>query len=111
MIIGAATMTIGCCTGKRPGYDTLIAHRGESLDAPENTLVAYKMAVERGFGFECDVYLSKDGRAFTFHDRNLSRTTGGANTNNCTNVTWDVVSRLDVGSWGKWKGSKFASSA
>jgi len=80
------------------------------VDAPENTLPAYKTAVERGFGFECDIYLSKDGRVFTFHDRNLKRTTGGANTNNCTDVTWDVVSRLDVGSWGKWKGSKFAGT-
>ena len=55
----------GCATAKRPGYDTLIAHRGESKDAPENTLPAYKLAVERGFGFECDLYLSKDGRLFT----------------------------------------------
>ena len=82
------------------GYDTLIAHRGESADAPENTLPAYKTAVERGFGFECDVYLSKDGRVFTFHDRDLKRTTGGANTNKCADVTWDEVSRLDVGGWG-----------
>ena len=93
-----------------PAQDTLIAHRGESVDAPENTLPAYKTAVERGFGFECDIYLSKDGRVFTFHDRNLKRTTGGANTNNCTDVTWDVVSLLDVGNWGKWKGSKFAGT-
>ena len=90
------------------GYDTLISHRGESNDAPENTLPAYKMAVERGFGFECDVYLSKDGRVFTFHDRDLKRTTAGANTNRCADVTWDEVSKLDVGGWGKWKGSKFS---
>ena len=92
------------------GYDTLIAHRGESNDAPENTLPAYKMAVSRGFGFECDVYLSKDGRVFTFHDRNLKRTTSGANTNKCADVTWDEISRLDVGGWGKWKGSKFVGT-
>jgi glycerophosphoryl diester phosphodiesterase len=92
------------------GYDTLIAHRGESNDAPENTLPAYKMAVERGFGFECDVYLSKDGRVFTFHDRNLKRTTDGANTNRCCDVTWDEISRLDVGGWGKWKGSKYVGT-
>ncbi len=89
------------------GYDTLIAHRGESVDAPENTLPAYRMAVDRGFGFECDVYLSRDGRVFTFHDSDLKRTTGGANTNKCSNVTWEEVSRLDVGSWGKWRGSRF----
>ena len=50
----------GCATVSKPGYDTLIAHRGESKDAPENTLPAYKLAVERGVGFECDLYLSKD---------------------------------------------------
>ena len=93
-----------------PSHSTLISHRGESLDAPENTLPAYKTAVERGFGFECDVYLSKDGRVFTFHDTNLRRTTNGANTNACADVTWDEVSRLDVGSWGKWKDSKFAGT-
>ena len=93
-----------------PAQDTLIAHRGESVDAPENTLPAYRTAVERGFGFECDIYLSKDGRVFTFHDRNLKRTTGGANTNKCSDATWDEISQLDVGSWGKWKGSKFAGT-
>lgn len=93
-----------------PSYTTLIAHRGESIDAPENTMPAYRTAVERGFGFECDIYLSKDGRCFTFHDNNLKRTTDGANTNKCADVTWDEVSNLDVGGWGKWKGSKFVGT-
>lgn len=93
-----------------PAYDTLFSHRGESEDAPENTLPACQTAVARGFGFECDVYLSKDGRVFTFHDKTLTRTTGGANTNRCGDVTWDEISRLDVGGWGKWKGSKFAGT-
>ena len=93
-----------------PAYDTLISHRGESIDAPENTLPAYRMAVERGFGFECDIYLSADGRVFTFHDGHLTRTTAGANTNKCTDVTWETLSRLDVGNWGKFKGSKFAGT-
>ena len=93
-----------------PAYDTFISHRGESVDAPENTLPAYKTAVSRGFGFECDVYLSKDGRVFTFHDRDLKRTTGGANTKKCADVTWAELEKVDVGSWGKWKGSKFAGT-
>ena len=101
----------GCATVSKPGYDTLIAHRGESKDAPENTLPAYKLAVERGFGFECDLYLSKDGRVFTFHDSNLKRTTDGANSSKCSEVTWaDTLSKLDVGSWGKWRDSKFAGT-
>ena len=101
----------GCATVSKPGYDTLIAHRGESKDAPENTLPAYKLAVERGFGFECDLYLSKDGRVFTFHDSDLKRTTDGANSSKCAEVTWaDTLSKLDVGSWGKWKDSKYAGT-
>ncbi len=95
---------------REPGYTTLIAHRGESDDAPENTLPAYKMAVERGFGFECDLYLSADGRIFTFHDKSMTRTTGGADTRKCEEVTWDEVSKVDVGGWGKWKGSKFVGT-
>ena len=98
LIVGAAAVLAGCVTAKEPAYNTLIAHRGESKDAPENTLPAYRTAVERGFGFECDIYLAKDGRLFTFHDRDLTRTTAGANTNRCT---------VNVGGWGKWKGSKF----
>ena len=108
ILIGAGAILSGCMTAKGPAYDTLIAHRGESHDAPENTLPAYRMAVERGFGFECDIYLAKDGRLFTFHDRDLRRTTDGANTNRCTDVTWaDTVSKVNVGGWGKWKGSAF----
>ncbi len=89
---------------------TLIAHRGESADVPENTLPAYRTAVERGFGFECDVYLSKDGRVFTFHDSKLTRTTDGVSTKTCSEATWDELRRLDVGAWGKWKGSRFAGT-
>lgn len=102
-----AALSAGAAFAAEPSHSTLICHRGESFDAPENTLPAYKMAVDRGFGFECDIYLSKDGRCFTFHDRDLKRTTAGANTNRCADVTWDEVSKLDVGAWGQWKGSSF----
>ena len=104
---------------KRPGvendYDAAksawLNSRGESVDAPENTLPAYKTAVERGFGFECDVYLSKDGRVFTFHDRDLKRTSGGVNKKKCADAMWaGELENIDVGSWGKWKGSKFAGT-
>lgn len=100
----------GVLTAAVPSYETLISHRGESLDAPENTLPACKMAVDRGFGFECDVYYSKDGRVVTFHDGRLTRTTNGANTNRCCDVLWSELSKVDVGNWGKWKGSKYAGT-
>jgi glycerophosphoryl diester phosphodiesterase len=101
-------LAVGCATTKEPAYDTLISHRGESIDAPENTMPAFKMAVDRGFGFECDIYLSSDKKLFAFHDGNLKRTTAGACTNKCVDTSWkDVISKVNVGGWGKWKGSKF----
>ena len=104
----AVAALAGCATIVKPSPSTLIAHRGESVDAPENTLPAFRLAVERGFGFECDLYLSKDGRVFTFHDRTLTRTTGGANTSSVDDVSWEeTLSRLDVGSWGKWAESQY----
>lgn len=93
-----------------PSKTTLIAHRGESEDVPENTLPAYKTAVQRGFGFECDCYLSTDGKVFMFHDRTLKRTTGGACEKPCCEVSWDEIKNLDVGGWGKWAGSKFSGT-
>ena len=105
--VASALMT-GAAFCAEPAYDTLISHRGESKDAPENTMPAFKMAVERGFGFECDIYLSADKKLFTFHDGNLTRTTGGKHTEKCTEASWeDVISKVNVAGWGKWKGSKF----
>ncbi len=97
-----------CVDRKEPAFDTLICHRGESKDAPENTLPAYRMAVDRGFGFECDIYMSTDKRLFTFHDRSLERTTGGVHKEKCIDANWsDMVSKLNAGGWGQWKGSPF----
>lgn len=104
-----AVAVAGALCAAQPSLETFIAHRGESIDAPENTLPAYRTAVARGFGFECDVYLSADKRVFTFHDSNLTRTSGGVCTNTCAGASWETeISKLDVGGWGKWKGSKFS---
>ncbi len=109
MIGLAALAVVGTVLAAKPDYTTFICHRGESHDAPENTLPAYKMAVDRGFGFECDIYLSADKRVFTFHDGNLKRTTAGACTKKCAEASWaEDISKVDVGGWGKWKGSKFS---
>ncbi len=105
----ATLALVGSLFAAKPGFDTFIAHRGESYDAPENTLPAYKTAVSRGFGFECDIYLSADKRVFTFHDGNLKRTTAGACTKKCAEANWETeISKVDVGGWGKWKGSNFS---
>lgn len=54
-----------------------IAHRGASREAPENTMKAFGLAVERGAdGIELDVFLSADGVLVVTHDENLRRLTG-----------------------------------
>lgn len=55
----------------------IYAHRGASAYAPENTLEAYRMALDMGAdGVELDVHLSKDGELVVIHDIGLERTTG-----------------------------------
>lgn len=53
------------------------AHRGlhdSRLRIPENSLRAFRLAVEKGYGAELDVHLSKDGRLVVMHDESLKRT-------------------------------------
>ena len=51
-----------------------ISHRGESMDAPENTLAAFRLSQERQTdGMECDVYLTTDGKVMVCHLNNNSR--------------------------------------
>lgn len=53
------------------------AHRGlHGKGIPENSLAAFSLAVERGYGAELDVHLSKDGRLVVMHDESLQRTAG-----------------------------------
>jgi glycerophosphoryl diester phosphodiesterase len=54
----------------------VIAHRGASGEAPENTLPAFALAVEQGAdAFELDVRVTRDGAAVVIHDESLDRTT------------------------------------
>lgn len=52
------------------------AHRGVHDVYPENSLPAFKEAIERGFGIELDVHLTRDNKIVVFHDDNLFRMTG-----------------------------------
>jgi hypothetical protein len=62
--------------GDLPAKPALLAHRGASMLAPENTLAAVDLAAEYGaFGFETDVRISQDGMPFLMHDATLARTT------------------------------------
>ncbi len=90
--------------------ERIIAHRGASGYAPENTRTAFEKALELGCRFiEFDVMLSADGEAFVFHDDNLKRTTNGRG--ELGRVTADYLRSLDAGSWysKQFRGEKILS--
>src|SRR6476660_6879229 len=60
------------------GRPVAMAHRGFSLGALENTLAAFRAAVELGYShLETDVHTTSDGELFLLHDRTLDRVTDG----------------------------------
>lgn len=76
----------------------IIAHRGASAYAPENTRAAFELARDMGAdGFECDVHLSKDGVPVVIHDENLKRLAGL--NKRVRDLTCRKLKQLDVGSW------------
>lgn len=76
----------------------IIAHRGASAVAPENTLAAFQVAINAGAdGVEFDVQLAKDGVPVVIHDTTLQRTAGRSE--NVADLTSVEFGRIDVGSW------------
>lgn len=76
----------------------VIAHRGHSIAVPENTLEAYRRAIELGTEMiEADVNLTSDGQLVMIHDWTLDRTTSGAG--RVRGATLDEIRRLDAGAW------------
>ena len=75
-----------------------IAHRGFAKAAPENTLAAFRKAIELRPDFvECDVRRSKDGQLIVIHDQSVDRTTNGKGL--VADMTLAELRQLDAGSW------------
>ena len=75
-----------------------INHRGYSIEAPENTLPAYKLSKKMGFNYaETDVSFTSDGVAVCLHDDTINRTSNG--TGIIYNMTYADVLQYDFGSW------------
>ncbi len=83
----------------RPGLPMrVIAHRGCSGIAPENTMAAFRKAIRAGAAMiELDVLLSKHGEVVVIHDATLDRTTSGKG--NVADFTLAELKQLDAGSW------------
>jgi glycerophosphoryl diester phosphodiesterase len=75
-----------------------IAHRGASGHAPENTLAAFRLAVEMGARFiETDLQLTRDARIVAMHDATVDRTTSGRG--RVSKMTLAELRGLDAGAW------------
>jgi glycerophosphoryl diester phosphodiesterase len=76
----------------------VIAHRGASGECPENTLAAFRRAIELGADMlECDVQCSRDGTIVVLHDTQVDRTTDGHGWVRA--LTWRELKQLDAGAW------------
>lgn len=81
----------------------IVAHRGASADAPENTLAAFELAWLRGAdAVEGDFYLSRDGHLVCIHDRSTKRTAGVD-----LPVAETPLRRLRELDVGAWKGARY----
>ncbi len=82
---------------------SIIAHRGASFDAPENTLAAYRLAWEQNAGgAEGDFWLTRDGHVICMHDRTTKRTADRELV--VAEASLDELRQLDAGAW---KDSRF----
>ena len=85
----------------------IIAHRGASGEAPENTMVAFKLAWELGAdGIEGDFHLTRDGHIVAIHDKDTNKVTKGKNKLIVKKTSLKELQGLDVGSWKNEKYSK-----
>ncbi len=87
-----------------PQWTQIIAHRGDSGRAPENTRLAIEKAIDIGVDMvEVDVRLTKDAVPVLLHFERLEHTTTGSGL--LADHTWDEIQRLDAGAW---RGPEFA---
>lgn len=76
----------------------VVAHRGASNDAPENTLAAFRLAREQGADwFELDCRQCKGGEVVVMHDETVDRTTNGKG--KVAELTLEQLQALDAGTW------------
>lgn len=101
-------LLLGCSMSERfhkEGFK-VIAHRGSSIEAPENTLGALELGVKQGAGgVEFDVYKSGDGWLVLMHDKDVLRTTNfkdvftDGRSAKVSELTLAELRKLDAGSW------------
>lgn len=104
-------IVIGGFASEAPGQ-LIIAHRGASYDAPENTLSAFRLAWEQGAdGIEADFHLSRDGQIVCIHDADTERVAGRRQV--VADSALLSLRQLDVGAWkgARWQGEPIPTFA
>ena len=95
-ILTVVVLRKGSAQEFRTDWPVNFAHRGDSANAPENTLESFRRAVDAGAeGLELDVHMTRDSRIVVIHDDTLDRTTNG--TGYVRDKTLAEIKRLDAG--------------
>lgn len=116
VLLSSAVAMAAADTGNAPGralaakigvpWPAVIAHRGASFNAPEETIPSYTLARELGADYlEMDIQRTRDGVLIALHDNTLERTTNIAEVypqrakDPLNTFTLEEIKRLDAGSW------------
>lgn len=108
----ALTSILLLLTAAAPAMPLIVAHRGASQEAPENTLPAFKLAWQQGAdAIEGDFQLTRDGHIICIHDADTKRVTGIRKV--VKDSTLEELRELDAGAWFKpsWKGTRLPTFA
>lgn len=108
VVLWCVTMgMLSALTGEQAVAQMIVAHRGASHDAPENTLAAFRLAWEQGAdAIEGDFYLTADEQIVCSHDARTKRTSGVDL--EIPKTTLAELQKLDMGAWKneKWRGER-----
>lgn len=104
-LIVPLTLSVLLASAYGIGAQQIVAHRGASHDAPENTLAAFRLAWEQqADGIEGDFYLTRDRQIVCIHDADTERTAGVPG--KVESMTLEQLRTLEAGSWkgARWEG-------
>lgn len=95
-----AVLAVGFAANNSMNAQMIVAHRGASFDAPENTLAAFNLAWQKNAdAIEGDFRLTKDGQIVCVHDKTTERTAPGHRSLVVAETSFDELETLDVGTW------------
>lgn len=112
LVVGLALVFGAPLAASPANAQNIVAHRGASFDAPENTVAAMEVAFEQGAdGVEGDFYLTSDGHIVCIHDKDTQRTAGVKHV--IVETPLAELRKLDVGSWKdeKYRGERIPTFA